>query len=682
MGFVQSLNLSGLTMTRIEKLFWLSSRLTLVALFLPQFQNNLFAPFLSVASENLLDPWSAWLNSDGRSDAFPYGPFMYAALIVITLFFKITFSWLDQIDPIFFTSSVLSLVLLTIDFISTRYLLLAVDRKALIRAVICLGPLPLYVSYIHGQNDLIPGYIVLLLAVQIMNGNWNLVGVALGIGISAKFSLLLAIPFLLVYFINSGQFRRLRSFSITFFPIAMVTLLPLIWSHGYKEMVIQSPEFVKSLDFSISLGSIQVFLLPVGYLALLLSFWSLSHISPKVLVSYLAFGFFAVASLQTRSVGWYLWGYLILLIFIARIRSRLIILFAAWQVLVVLLFVYRSGNIDFRVLADVSWKTNAMVLSLLFTITLVTSFVLLFKLISETNSMLDPFGLRHRPMTIAIAGDSGVGKDTVSKALGEIINENPISFLLGDDYHLGERKSLLWKNKTHLNTSANDLPRWNRDVRLSVQRKSVEVRHYDHSNGMFTDLRTISPGDFVILNGLHSLLLPEVSHFDLSVYLEMDEALRIKFKVDRDSKQRSQVDKHKIRQNITKRLPDSSKFITVQADVADLCVETRLKVISKLSTIEYRVKAKDEALLIDIYSFLQTFEPQIAIMVISSNGDSTLIVKPELYTEEFNERFLRGLIPNIDDLVINPSFKLQPGSLIAAIVLIAATKKREFANVV
>jgi hypothetical protein len=162
----------------------------------------------------------------------------------------------------------------------------------------------------------------------------------------------------------------------------------------------------------------------------------------------------------------------------------------------------------------------------------------------------------------------------------------------------------------------------------------------------------------------------------------MDEALRIKFKVDRDSKQRSQVDKHKIRQNITKRLPDSSKFITVQADVADLCVETRLKVISKLNTIEYRVKAKDEALLIDIYSFLQTFEPQIAIMVISSNGDSTLIVKPELYTEEFNERFLRGLIPNIDDLVINPSFKLQPGSLIAAIVLIAATKKREFANVV
>ena len=188
-------------MKSTDKFAWFGTRFLLIALFAPIVQNTLFTPFLANASNDFIDPWGSWLNSGGRTDAFPYGPLMYGILVIASLFAKVLYS----VSTIFSISGVISLVLsfilLTFEYFSSKSILAKQSDNKVFRTFIILAPLPIYTSYIYGQNDIIPSALILITCYLISNGQWRKAGAMAGVGVCVKFSLILVLPLIIIYFI-------------------------------------------------------------------------------------------------------------------------------------------------------------------------------------------------------------------------------------------------------------------------------------------------------------------------------------------------------------------------------------------------------------------------------------------------------------------------------------------------
>jgi uridine kinase len=123
-------------------------------------------------------------------------------------------------------------------------------------------------------------------------------------------------------------------------------------------------------------------------------------------------------------------------------------------------------------------------------------------------------------VALAIAGDSGVGKDTLTNNLIEVFGDEGTSIIYGDNYHRFERDSLKWRAYTHLNPEANLITKMNSDIfDLKIGKEIFHV-DYDHSTGKFTDKQTIEPADNIIVCGLHSLYTNDDNVYDLKIYID------------------------------------------------------------------------------------------------------------------------------------------------------------------
>jgi uridine kinase len=182
--------------------------------------------------------------------------------------------------------------------------------------------------------------------------------------------------------------------------------------------------------------------------------------------------------------------------------------------------------------------------------------------------------------TIAITGDSGSGKSTISNLLKQLLKD---SFILEcDRYHKWERKNINWKNMTHLNPEANYLLKMEKDVfDLKIGNNIYQV-DYDHKNGNFTDKKLITSSENIIVCGLHSFFLPD-KIINLKIYLDTDDNLKIPWKIIRDIKQRG----HKIEyvlQQIESRKLDYEKFIKPQRENADIIISFYTNKVFTLNT--------------------------------------------------------------------------------------------------
>lgn len=659
---------------------WLTTRSLLVLFFAPTVQEALFAPFLTPKIFTSFDPWTSWLEIDGRSDAFPYGPIMVLVHSLVPFLVTLTSYLISGVDSITTASLAISCILLVFDFTVTKILLQLCEGRLIVQRIFLYSPITLYVTYILGQNDLLPSCALLAACLYILRNKWHPAGLYLGLAVGMKFSLFLAIPFVLIYLAGRGKKQLLIHFSQTFVPFALVAISPTFWSPGYFEMVVRSPEFIKSLDFAISIGSFQLYLLPIGYTALLLGFWSIGRISLLHLVSFISLGMLIVAMMQLRSIGWFLWGLFPAIFVLSKFRSRILYLFLTWQILAVISFIYKSEGFKLRFFPLLHWSSNPTIISLIFTLNFTIGILFIYKFVAETSLIIDPFSLSKKPLSIGIAGDSGVGKDTLSTSLVELVNDGAIACILGDDYHIAERANLFWKSKTHLNISANDLLRFNRDVCLAAERKPVSSKHYDHSTGKFTPERQIYPADILVVNGLHALSIPAAQKFDVRVFLQMEEGLRVTFKIARDLETRGVFDEDEIIANIRRRKQDSNKFITNQISTADLVFEVKLHLENDFNSIYYEIKSNEDLLLFELHRALQGLNPDISKIYHTPQGELILALEPSQYTQHHHEAVLLMLIPRLGTLLPNPNYALSNSSLLAAITLIAATRQREFLN--
>lgn len=172
--------------------------------------------------------------------------------------------------------------------------------------------------------------------------------------------------------------------------------------------------------------------------------------------------------------------------------------------------------------------------------------------------------------SIAVSGDSGSGKTTISKLINDIFKES--LQLECDRYHKWSRGDPMWKDITHLNPKANYLVKMRKDYfDLKIGNNIYQV-DYDHETGKFTQPKEIEAKQNIILCGLHTLYDKDiVNNSNLNIYLDPDPNLKIYWKIKRDIEKRG-YSIEKVLENIEKRELDYNSYISPQKESADLII--------------------------------------------------------------------------------------------------------------
>lgn len=547
-------------------------RLALIAGLAPLAVADWYAPFLDASIAHLgLDPWSTWLVDGGTPAAFPYGYAMWVAFLPLTVAAKLL--GLSSILAYALTLLVCDVLLL---LVLQRLL---PDRVRLLLATYWLSPIVILASYGLGLNDLIP---VLLLTLSIYftrRHELRLAGALCAAAISAKLSMVVALPFFLVYFYNNRPLRqRLAEFLAGFVMVGVVLFVPFLFSISGIRMLLSNPEMGKIYVLALDLGShTAVYVVPLVYLLMLYYAWRVRRLNFELFQGIAGLAFLMIVFMTPASPGWFVWSIPFLVFYQATSGRMAITLTAAFSGLYVLSTLINSplrlsggGELDVHQALHLSNQLGTHARSLLLTGMVAIGIVLALRIWRETINRNDYFRLSRKPFVIGIAGDSGAGKDTYADSITGLFGAHSVVKLSGDDYHLWDRQKPMWQVMTHLNPMANDLESFCNDLIALTDGKSIQSRHYDHQTGKMSKPHLIESNDFIIASGLHALYLPILREcYNLKIYLDIDEALRRYFKLQRDVKQRGHT-VERVLLSFQKREPDSERFIRPQALHADL----------------------------------------------------------------------------------------------------------------
>lgn len=180
--------------------------------------------------------------------------------------------------------------------------------------------------------------------------------------------------------------------------------------------------------------------------------------------------------------------------------------------------------------------------------------------------------MRKGVTLIGFTGDSGAGKSTYVKALSTLLGPESVTVIGLDDYHTLDRAQRKAVGITPLNPRCNDLGLLI-DHAWQIKRGETIVKPvYDHGTGTFGEPEMITPGQFVILEGLHALYHEMLrAALDLRTYFDTDPELKLRWKIQRDVADRGHT-VEQVKKEIEQRQPDINAFVEPQKEHADLVV--------------------------------------------------------------------------------------------------------------
>ena len=193
-----------------------------------------------------------------------------------------------------------------------------------------------------------------------------------------------------------------------------------------------------------------------------------------------------------------------------------------------------------------------------------------------------------RPIMLAIAGDSGTGKTTITKGLVEALGADRITSVGADDYHKYDRQERKELPFTPLHPECNYIDIMEQHLQHLAMGEPILKPVYDHDTGELGRPEYVEPKEFVIIEGLLPLHT-DLSRacFDVTVYLDPPEEIRIAWKLSRDTQKRGYTE-DEVREDLKKREPESVEFIRPQRSRADIVV--------RFAPIEERDETADDPL--------------------------------------------------------------------------------------
>lgn len=572
---------------------WLATRAVLVwvlgAMPAPLYE-KLYGPFLgSFINSPSLDPWTNWLSLGGTPDAFPYG---WPMLIVLAA---------GQAVGMIFGSGWLGFLatLLIFDFLTFLLLLNSktsqLENPNFVAVAYLLSPLPVLTMFVVGSTDYLPMLLLVLALTALSSKKPVTAGVILGAAVGSKLILAVVIVGALLYFARSGLGKNSTASLATSFGLTVaLSMSPIIYSEGFRRSLAESDDATGPLAWGIPSPSGTLLLLPLLVFSVWFAVYQLKRMNVNLLALALAIPLLLTASLPGAPIGWSLWSMPLVLILAAPLatRFRVLAFFAVNSTSFLLLVsLFETG-----LALDLSEIQNGILLTSSLAIAVVTA-VLLWR---EHYTRSDFIRLRARPALVLIAGDSGVGKDTLADGLGNTLGRESTVHISGDDYHRWDRGHGSWQHLTHLNPNANELPRFFNDILTLTDGGDILNGKYDHRIGRRLSSDTARSREFVIASGLHSLAIGDMNRqASLTVFLEMSEDLRASLKLQRDTKNRGHKAEDVIK-SLEERRDDSRKFVQPQRSLADLVVKSSILAQTKPSgTSDIEVNFESQPKLFD-----------------------------------------------------------------------------------
>jgi phosphoribulokinase len=178
--------------------------------------------------------------------------------------------------------------------------------------------------------------------------------------------------------------------------------------------------------------------------------------------------------------------------------------------------------------------------------------------------------MSSRPIMIAVGGDSGTGKATLSRGLEVIFGAARSARICLDDYHALDRAQRKAVGISAVDPRANNFAAMEEDLWALREGRTIDKPVYDHARGTFGAVERVEAKEIVIVHGLFPLYTRALrSLFDVTVWLDPEPEIRTAWKIQRDTIARGHREAD-VRAEIDRRAAGVAKFIAPQARYADL----------------------------------------------------------------------------------------------------------------
>lgn len=535
-------------------------RIYILVIHVPTLSNNLYLPFF--ASQSHPFDFSAVNHFTNASvSPFPYGLPMY--LVSLPIFIVTKTLGLSSTSLI--ATLALAAFSLLPDLLIFR-IIWSLKKDFRVLMLWTFSPIVLSSAYYSGQTDLWPAVALLLSAYLILEKrDFSIAGILLGLAIGFKWGLVLVVPFIIVFMLDNPRYKQnIRRLLTVTSLVAVISYLPLIFSSDFRKLVLGGNTGKDVLELAIDFGGFKFYLVPAAYLLLLIWIYRAGRTTAQVLIVFLSVAVISIATLTPGSFGWILWTFPTLLAFLNITDKKLSWLIGIFQAMY---FFAKSELFSLSISQTSDW-----LFSTLNSVLLIFATVLMIRILQHGVKQGDLYGLAKRPFSISIAGDSGVGKDTLANSIANSFGKEASTVICGDNYHLYERGDYVWGSHTHLNPRMNDLKLWCQDLNESLNRNVLRSREYDHSVGRFSSVSMHRKSDLIISQGLHANYREVTRKIDASIFVEMEDDLRLHLKMKRDTTHRNQT-KEQIEDQLRLRKPDFEKYIAIQKTSSDLCIK-------------------------------------------------------------------------------------------------------------
>jgi phosphoribulokinase len=178
-----------------------------------------------------------------------------------------------------------------------------------------------------------------------------------------------------------------------------------------------------------------------------------------------------------------------------------------------------------------------------------------------------------RPIILGIVGDSAAGKTTLTAGIAQILGPDRVVTICSDDYHRYSREERAQNGISALDPRGNYIDILEQHIKLLRQGQPILKPVYNHDGGTLDAPKYVAPKEYVIIEGLLGYSSRAMRDcYDVKVFLEPMEALRVKWKIQRDTRKRGYSEAQVV-ESLKRREHDSADFIRPQRTFADIVVQ-------------------------------------------------------------------------------------------------------------
>ncbi len=523
-------------------------KLIILLLFNSEYNEDLFFPFLNSITSVSLNPWNFYFTNRLNVDAFPYH-----GLMLVILY---PFAVLGKISGL---GSVLIKIPLLFSDVLIFYILNKIfkNKEKLIFRFYFLNPIVIYSTYVHSQLDIVPTALMLVCIYCLINNKYTHSAVFLGLSLSTKLHVAIAIPLIFFYIYRARSFFSGLKYISWSFLVLLFFDLPFLCDTGFSEMVLHNAKQQLLFDTYYQIGSLKV-ILPIAAIFLTyFHFFNQNKVNQDLLFFYFGVLFTFAVIFIYPGPAWYVWMSPFVTVYFIKNpelrKSKVLFYLFSISYLVFFIFFYQSEYWDILFLGEtLDFKINDFLFrNIAFTFLEMVLIVLMYGFYNyglKSNSIYS----KRRNLTLGIGGDSGVGKSILLMRLDELLGERLLQ-IEGDGEHKWERGDSNWSKFTHLDPKANYIHRQAEAIQALKNNETISRIEYNHRDGKFSEPIKVFPKEFIVIAGLHPFYLPKSRKIiDIKIFVNTDEQLRRHWKILRDTKKRVAICSNNL---------DTSRFI-------------------------------------------------------------------------------------------------------------------------